>query len=254
MLLIWLCSEFLCAKIAIYGDTRTNHEVHARIISEIANHRPSIAFHTGDLVQRGTAAEYDRWFEISAPLLELCPIWPAKGNHERIRDIFISRFHLPDARSYYNVEHDSIRWIILDSTLELNPGSEQYSWLVQQLNSSSLPVIVIMHHPIFSSGEHGSELGLDLYLPELFERTGVLAVISGHEHQYEHLIYNGSHYLISGGGGAPIREYGEPSPYSRVLAKQHHYIIAERSTEALSFTVFDLDGAILDSFSISLVR
>lgn len=255
LLLLLLSGSFLGAKIAIYGDTRTHHDVHARIVAAIAAHQPSLAFHTGDLVQRGTTeAEYDRWFEISSPLLQLCPIWPAKGNHERDRDRFISRFQFPGGSSYYVVEHDSIRWIVLDSTLDLRPGSEQYTWLSQQLNLAALPIVIFLHHPIFSSGEHGSELGLELFLPALFESAGVLAVISGHEHQYEHLIHNGSHYIISGGGGAPIRELGDRSPYSLVLHKKHHYIIAERSSGALQMKVYDLDGALLDSFSISLAH
>lgn len=253
LLLLWLSCGILSAKIAIYGDTRTHHDVHARIITAIAAHSPNIAFHTGDLVQRGnTDAEYDRWFEISAPLLQQCTIWPAKGNHERDRERFIDRFKLPLERSYYTVEHDSLQWLILDSTLDLRPGSEQYNWLDQQLPQSSLPTIVILHHPIFSSGEHGSEFGLELFLPELLESYGVVAVISGHEHQYEHLVHNGRHYIITGGGGAPIRELGNESPYSQVLFKKHHYIIAERASGALHLKVYDLDGALLDSFSIAL--
>lgn len=249
-----LCGYLNAGSIAIYGDTRTNNDIHTRVIEELAEFEPQIAFHSGDLSQRGQVqAEYDRWKSISAPLAGLCTIYPAKGNHERDRELFLANFPYLNGSSWYSVEQDSLSIVVLDTTEDLSPGSPQYEYLLQQVKAdSSLPVILIMHHPVFSSGEHGDELGLGLYLPQVLENSRVKLVISGHEHSYERLEHGGISYLVSGGGGAPLRERITEHPYSKTFVKKHNYIIAERVKDKLIISVYTLGKELIESFDISL--
>lgn len=238
---------------AIYGDTRTNSEIHSQVVLEIAGWKPGIAFHSGDLSQRGqTQAEYDRWKSISAPLSELCRIYPAKGNHERDRELFLANFPYLNGSSWYSLEQDSIKFVVLDSTEDLSPGSPQYQYLALQLAQTGLPIVIIMHHPVFSSGEHGDELSLGLFLPGLFEDSRVKLVISGHEHSYERLEYGGISYLVSGGGGAPLRDAATEHPYSKIFVKKHNYIIAQRDKDELFISVYSLGRELIESITIDL--
>ena len=243
----------LGSVIAIYGDTRTNDEIHNRITNAIAAHHPEIAFHTGDLSSQGLEqSEYDLWKQLSAPLLEQCVIYPAKGNHEKDRDLYIKNFPFMEGSSYYTVEHDSLLFVMLDSTLDLRPGGTQYLWLKALLSAQKdLPILLFLHHPIFSSGAHGDELGLQLFLPGLLKDSRVIAVFSAHDHDYERSTYQGISYIVTGGGGAPFREKRRPNPYQMVFNQQHHYLIADKTAAGISFQVYNLDGESLDSFNLS---
>ena len=52
-------SSSLSQPIIIYGDSRTNHQIHQKIIDEIIETKPSLVFHTGDLV--GNGLNPDHW-------------------------------------------------------------------------------------------------------------------------------------------------------------------------------------------------
>lgn len=105
----------------------------------------------------------------------------------------------------------------------------QYQWVKAQLEGLDRRrypnIFVFCHHPPFSSGAHGgartepqSQLLRDRYLP-LFRLHHVRAVLSGHDHLFEHWVErytdaSGTHRLdliTTGGGGAPLYAYrGEP--------------------------------------------
>lgn len=216
-------------------------------------HEPEITFHTGDLVSRGESQEeYKLFHSICAHLYRQCPFFPAKGNHERNRDLYLSNFPQLNNQSYYAVEHDSLYFVILDSTLDLKPGSEQYQWLNFTLAGTSLPVIVIMHHPVFSSGSHGDELGLAMFLPATFGKTNVKAVFAAHDHGYERSLHKGIYYITTAGAGAPMYEHPRKNEYSQLWLETYNYCIGERKGNLLGFKVYGLDDRLLDSFDIGL--
>lgn len=254
LLVILLTAWSLSAQIAIYGDTRTNDDIHRKIVTAISTHEPRIAFHSGDLVAKGIdQAEYDNFFDISLPLTQLCKIHPAKGNHERDAALFLKNFPAIGEKTYYSIAYDKMLFVLLDSTVELKPGSEQYNWLESELAANDLlPAIIIIHHPVFSSGAHGDELGLALFLPALFERYNVRAVFSGHDHNYERSEFGGIAYITTGGGGAPLRDAKHDNPHSITFQKEHHYCIGERVEDILYFLVFSESNSLMDDFLIHL--
>ena len=158
------------ARFAIYGDTRSSPEIHQQVVQQIVLHKPEATFHTGDLNSSGkTQKEYDNFLQIISPLCQISRFFPARGNHEKDLSLFLQNFPFLNGSSYYTVYQDSIRFIILDSVLDLSPGSEQFNWLQKQLKED-IPSLLILHHPVFSSGEHNDELGLQLFLPELLQK------------------------------------------------------------------------------------
>lgn len=77
----------------------------------------------------------------------------------------------------------------------------QLRWFEQQLEAcASRWKIVVGHHPILSSGNHGPDHVVAEHVRPLLERFGVHAYVNGHDHDLEHLEENGVHYICSGSG------------------------------------------------------
>jgi hypothetical protein len=81
-------------------------------------------------------------------------------------------------------------------------------------------------------------------------------VLSGHDHYYEHGISgNGLHYVITGGGGAPLYET-KPElsllyPHEVLVSNSiHNYLVVTVAGQWVEIIAKDLDGNILDSFEI----
>ena len=89
--------------------------------------------------------------------------------------------------------------------------SAQHQWLKAELEKSPAQwKIVFAHHPIYSSGHHGSAPELAASLSPLFKEYGVHLYINGHEHNYERTRpIDGTIYLTAGNGGRSIRKVGE---------------------------------------------
>ena len=248
--LLILCTG-LMAQVLIYGDTRNHPEVHRELVSTVQDSSFSLIFHTGDLNRKGILqSEYDEFKSIIAPLKGR--FYPVRGNHERDLELYLENFPQPASQSFYTVIHDSLQYIILDSVQDMLPGTVQYHWLKQQLEAYSLPKILLLHHPIFSSGPHGDELGLSLFLPALLKNYNVKLVFSGHEHSFEHLLHEGIHYVVTGGGGAPLRDLKQRDAHSLFFLKVHHYSIMNREAGKLKLNTFDLSGQQIHQTTIDL--
>ena len=62
------------------------------------------------------------------------------------------------------------------------------------------------HHPPFSAGpRHHNTRSMERLLP-LFQRSGVKAMFSGHEHNFQHSKFEGIDYFVTGGGGRARRD------------------------------------------------
>lgn len=241
----------LGGEILIYGDTRNHPEIHEELVQRVKNSEFSLVFHTGDQNQRGThQREYDDFIRIVSPLRG--DFYPVRGNHERDLQLFLENFPQLPRQSYYSFADEDFVYVILDSNLDLLPQSEQHLWMLEELKRAQKPVIIFLHHPVFSSGEHGQELGLELYLPRIFGRHNVVMVVSGHEHSFEHLEHEGIHYLVTGGGGAPLRPMGTKSPFSKHFDMIHHYSILRKSPLGMQIMTFDLEGEMIYEFFVSL--
>ena len=113
----------------------------------------------------------------------------------------------------------------------------QLAWVTDQLehlDRKRFPVVVaFIHHPPYSSGQHGGPLLeretaslRSLYMP-LFRRHHVRLIASGHEHLFEEWVERytdgGAEHrmdtIVTGGGGAPTYIYrGEPDLASYVAS------------------------------------
>jgi hypothetical protein len=242
--------------IVIYGDTRTDHVSHQKVVNAIMTIEPAVVFHVGDLVEDGLNP--DDWAifnEIVSELVEVAEFYPALGNHEKNSRLFFDNFDLPNNERWYSVEIDDIHFIVLDSNSDSSEGSEQYEWLeadLQNISDKIKFVMAVFHHPPFSSGPHiEDEKGLRRTIVPLFEEYGVDIVFNGHDHVYERSLYNDVYYIVTGGGGASLYDKVRTTPYSLAFIKAHHFCTLSVSEDQLIVSVFDVDLNLIDQFVIS---
>lgn len=242
-------------QIIIYGDSRTDHQTHQKIVDEIIKTKPAIIFHTGDLVEDGLIpAQWATFNEIISDLIKIADFYPALGNHENNSPLYFDNFDLPNNERWYSVEKDGLHFIVLDSNSDCSIGSEQYLWLesdLQNINENIKFVITIFHHPPFSTGPHDEdEKGLRQSIIPLFEQYGVDIVFNGHDHDYERSLYNNIYYIVNGGGGAPLYDQARTSPYSQIFRKVYHFCKLFVINEQLIIEVYDIDSNLIDKFVI----
>jgi hypothetical protein len=114
--------------------------------------------------------------------------WPTPGNHEYYTPgatPYFAYFGKRAARGFYSLELGSWHVISLDSDLAPDAHREQMAWLRADLASHPVRcTLAFWHHPLYSSGAHGS-------VPKMHEAwrllldAGAELVLSGHDHDYE---------------------------------------------------------------------
>jgi predicted phosphodiesterase len=202
-------------RVAVYGDTRSNHNDHRAVMSQLEMEGAHIALHSGDLVGDGDIpSQYDTYFDIEAGLLLNVPQSPTLGNHERSGALYLDLFELPpnspSPERYYWVHYSTVFYVALDMYgSAYDSGSQQFNWLETTLsdasqNSDVRHILVLLHHGPYDSGSHGSNMTVRNDLVPLFEQYGVDMVFSGHDHVYERGTVNDVKYVVTGGGGAPL--------------------------------------------------
>ncbi len=246
--------------IVIYGDTRSNHEIHRSVVATIESVNPSVVFHTGDIA-RGSSTEeeqYEIFREITMNLRNSSEFFPVKGNHEVNSECFIETFPFMEAQAWYSVDRNDIHFIVLDSTTDIIGGeepSEQYLWLLHDLENirgDILFTVVIFHHPIFTTGPHPQdEQNLGETLLPVFSDYGIDIVFTGHNHSYEKSLYNGIYHIVAAGGGATLYEQMRESRYSQLFLLEHHFCRLTVQDDQLIVDVLNTELQNLDQIVIS---
>jgi 3',5'-cyclic AMP phosphodiesterase CpdA len=240
----------------------------------MASYRLDFVLHTGDLAYRvneeqdvfeGYAKKY---FLSLAPLLTTLPVYPVPGNHEYDRETYwLDRpFYFyafagvgiqgSANESWYSFSAGGIQFLMLDSQTFHGVGgrAQQTAWLDQRLAEPGFRFsIPVFHTPPFTSGLHredGKALAAE-WLPR-FEAAGVPLVLSGHDHNFERILYNGITYLVSGGGSRTLYSESGLVPGSQTFAKQTHFVLLEITGDQISVEAINLADEVLDRATIEL--
>jgi hypothetical protein len=95
-----------------------------------------------------------------------------------------------------------------DFTLSHEMQAEQLTWLEAQLKQPrTTPFLVVMgHHPVYSNGTHGDHPVLVRDWDPLLRKYNVHCYFAGHDHDLQHLEFDGhpTSFFLSGGGGADL--------------------------------------------------
>jgi len=292
------------------GDGQVVHPEHTRLmdtmLARIKSHAASpfpvrFVVQSGDAVLRG--ANGDHWNVSFTPIIERLtrgagiPYFFSVGNHDvsgmpqgdPLRSLALhntltvmSRLIPPEGSPRrlsgyptYAVGYGNAFVIALDSNIAAD--AIQLAWVTEQLEHLDRAryhhIVVVFHHPPFSSGPHGgthvepATVAIrERYMP-LFRKHHVRMIIAGHDHLYDHWVErymdNGTSYrldaLVTGGGGAPAYAYSaEPDlqPYvaagaAQQVAVQHLAVPGPTAADnPRHFVLIQVDG---DSLSLEVV-
>ena len=226
-------------------------------------------------------------------LLKEVPYLPVSGNHDNTNDPlgkanFAAVFDYP---LFYSVEMADAVLIVVDSNIILDQMQglsqqqqeaqyKQYfldsgnSWLERELAKYRHKKfkIIAMHHTLLSFASHFKDWdrkawGYQLQqkrrdLLDLFAREGIDLLLSGHEHLYQHTVYQPAnsdkliHAVVSSSGGVPIRSvpsdktlkaYADRFAQEKIDIKLikikpvNHYTEIEVSAGQLVVSTFEVD-------------
>ena len=192
---------------AVVGDSRDNPDMFRQILNEIGTSDPLFIINLGDMVNSGTREEYDELTGLMK--LAPAPIFTVPGNHD-IKNGGMEYYSQTFGTYYHSFDVGTTHFILLDNAKGY-VNKEQMEWLRQDLGQSNGALnLVFMHMPPFDPRPGNNHAMADYdnaqELVSLFEQFQVDTVFSAHIHSYFEETRNGVHYVITGGGGAPLVE------------------------------------------------
>jgi hypothetical protein len=256
-------------KFLVYGDDRSFPGRHLAVVDAMATEKDvDFVLSSGDIINDGRLR--DNWigefFRPAQKLLNHIPFFIALGNHEREAELCSQYLRTPGSGKWYSFDLPNVHIAIIDSMNSYRPGSDQYAWLLKDLDShkDSMWKFLVMHHPPYSSGNHGSHMDPDgtpsedtmkmarEVLPGLVARYGIEASFYGHDHLYERSQRDGAYYIVTGGGGAETYKDGGPkaNPYRQFLYAGLHYCLVTIDGNKGHLTAKTPEGKVLDEVDL----
>jgi 3',5'-cyclic AMP phosphodiesterase CpdA len=204
-------------RFAVCGDSRNNPAVYRRVLDSVMAGANEFLLSTGDLVNKGTEAQWQGFREVMAGFT--LPFYPVPGNHDGLGgelDGYLAHSGAPAA--HYSFDRGPVHFTLADSH---NGGisAGELAWLRADLSTTSQPVkMVFLHHPPFDPDgtDHIMAYGNEPFM-ELMAEQAVDYVFAGHIHAYAREARDGVEYVITGGAGAPLYSKDHPQSF-------HHYL------------------------------
>ncbi len=256
---------------AVYGDNRAGapfletNPTHKEITSTIAKYDVEFVINTGDIVfSGGFEDEWYQFFNDGALLFKKATLFVVFGNHEKGgEETFKRQFEFPNQdKFYYSFDWGKSHFIILCMECGISPDTEQYQWLKQDIetvdsNRDIRHIFVAFHNPPYTFSSHAPNTDARNYIVPLLKTTRTKLVFNGHNHLYEHAFKDGIHYLVSGGGGAPLYpekeikyENGE-EPYMVKYQMVYNFSIVYVNNEVVNVKTFDNNNQLIEEFTIT---
>jgi len=159
-----------------------------------------LIIHQGDIPYAWSEEKWDQWGKLIEPIASSLPYMTVPGNHESNYDFtsYRNRFsnmtsmnsRSPQGNIYYSFDYRTVHFIGLSSEHDFSVGSQQYQWLLNDLQSvdrRKTPfVITFSHRPQYSSNmNHGSALDFRQAIEPVLVKYKVDLSLFGHVHAYE---------------------------------------------------------------------
>lgn len=213
-----------------------------------------------------------------------CPAYTILGNHDYQRwpeskvdaelayaSLRETRWTMP-ARWYrfeFPTKNPLITFLALDSNMPFGDGTsergrdftltrqqqaEQLAWLETELKRTrTTPFLVVMgHHPVYSDGKHGDHPVLVRDWDPLFRKYKVDLYLAGHDHDLQHLEFEGhpTSFFLSGGGGADLYDLKvDPSQRGPYAQKVYGFSHLSVTPKQMLLRHLDKDGLVVHAFT-----
>lgn len=273
-----LAGESMPFRFGVYGDMRyPGHAAHRAVVEALVREAPALIFNTGDLTDVGSEeSNWQKYFEITAPLGAITPVVPALGNHDADRKglgapIAWSLFGVPakGPPGWTSLDLGRVHFVILSTNEMRNPA--QRDWLREDLARArrhhARAIFAFCHEGPWSHALHaGESIMVHDYAP-LLAAAHVDVLFSGHDHIYERGVgvtpAGKLDYVVTGGGGAPLynptcQAAGGPPPVGvpgplppcppsvLILTNTYHYVMVEVGPEAVTLCPKHPDGTAVE--------
>jgi len=251
-------------KLAVIGDSGRGWPPQHEVARQMASYHQRFAFPlvlmAGDNIYEGPATADDYRIKFEEPYAALLSqgvrFRAVLGNHDDPNQRYYAPFNMGGER-YYTFAPPAgllaevltdVQVFALDST---NLDRDQLAWLSTTLSQSRARwKIVLMHHPLYTSGRYGLEARVTRWqLESVLATHGVAAVFSGHEHLYQRSrLQRGVLYFITGGAGSLRRGDGRvTSAIARSFDRDFHFMLVEIAQDALYFQAITREAVTIDA-------
>ena len=248
----------------LYGDTRTRHDVHRKVIAQILKEGvPDFVVNSGYQTENGSDAKlWSIFFDAERELLRQTAIYPALGNHEHNARNYFDFFQAESP--YYSFNWGNAHFAVINSDIANVASSKaerdefwarQTKWLEEDLKThqgESFRFLVAHHPPMTAVARRQGDNAHMKALQPMLDQYKVTAALFGHDHNYQHYLQNGIHYLISGGGGAPLYDVEKPpAGITQKVVSVENFIMVKVSGATAHFRSVAIDGKTIEEFSVS---
>jgi hypothetical protein len=263
---------------AVYGDMRySGHEAHRTIVDALTREAPPLIFNTGDMTDQGAEeSNWQRYFEITAPMGAIAPVIPTLGNHDAARAGLgapktwaLFGMPTPAPPFWTSMDLGGAHFVVLDTNDAANPA--QREWLQDDLARArrhhARAVFAFCHEPPWSHGLHGDSHRMVRDYTPLLAAGHVDVLFCGHDHIYERGFgptpSGKLAYVVTGGGGAPLynprcRAATGPPPGDvpgplapcpatvAALTKTYHYVLVTVAEDGITLCPKRPDGSAVE--------
>lgn len=252
----------------VFGDSGTGSREQKELAQIMLQYQFDFILHTGDVAYPYGSDEFYKWnfFDVYSEHLKRVTFFPSPGNHDYQNDNLTAYLDVFGRERYYSFDQGNVHFVALDTNAPLDLVSETETndmahWLGKDLENAneSLWKIVFFHHPPYSSGSvHGGDMRVREKIVPILEKYNVDIVFSGHEHHYERTcpiladtcVETGVVYIVTGGGGARLYDFGNNSSVTRIAKKAHHFLQVEVASCVLKARAIGLDLSSIDEFTV----
>jgi hypothetical protein len=257
----------------VTGDSRSpTQAMWGQALDGMEDRGAELVLFSGDAVLFGNdQGQWDVWWSQSSATathdrLASMPLVYAHGNHDLVGDpMWTMMAHPRDEQNFY-YRYGNALIIVLDDSgtfrTRLRNEFEIKDFLREALEAHPDATwrFVVHHKPIYSaSTRHGSQRSLQEAWMPLYEEHGVDVVFNGHDHNYERSCSvrnqqcvadgQGTVYVVAAGIGADL--YGNGQDWWTVKSQRvPTYMMVEVNGRQLSAVAYDLDGNVVDSFTL----
>ena len=260
----------------VWGDNQDGVSTFNSIVTQMLGEGASFALSVGDVVQSGTRANYrDQFLGPFAPLADHVPFLVAEGNHSRYTDtnaaLFDEYFSQPADEHCFGWQWGNVYFLLLDSDLSIDPGSDQDTCIRDALNSAEAQAatfrVALFHKPPRIEWWYGGAIAftqemeapwIRTTLEPLLESLDVNLVFNGHNHLYAYtpMTAGGITFATTGGGGGSIdTDFSlwrvATWPEITVTLHEHHFLSVTVNGNTISVDAVDPTGQVIHSFQVT---
>lgn len=236
-------------RFSILGD-RTGSptpEIYGRVWREIDLLHPDFVINVGDTIQGGDDRRAPaEWSELRSNFFDRYkhyPLYFTAGNHDVFSETSKEIYEKETGRAVqYSFNYQDAHFTVLDNSRTNTLTAAQMEFLAKDLeaNKAKSPKFVFFHRPYWLPL---LKLGAsDFPLHKLARQYGVSHVVSGHGHQFVHMVRDGVTYMEVGSSGGTIDrglERGEGFKEGWF----YHHVWGRVKGSQVSFSVKEIDGS-----------